>query len=168
MGLPNINIAFQSTAASAVQRSEKGVVALILKDAKENGGHAYTNVTQVPSTLGAANQAYVQQAFLGYVNPPRKVLVYVLPAEAEALTDALNWLARYSIIWPVPRIAARRRQRPLRPGSPAGGPTTRPSARRCCPIRRRTARPSSTLPRTTSWWGAANTPRRSIAPGSRD
>ena len=81
------------TAASAVQRSEKGVVALILKDAKENGGHAYTNVTQVPSTLGAANQAYVQQAFLGYVNPPRKVLVYVLPAEAEALTDALNWLA---------------------------------------------------------------------------
>ena len=78
MGLPNINIAFQSTAASAVQRSEKGVVALILKDAKENGGHAYTNVTQVPSTLGAANQAYVQQAFLGYVNPPRKVLVYVL------------------------------------------------------------------------------------------
>ncbi|WP_050617027.1 phage tail sheath subtilisin-like domain-containing protein [Intestinimonas massiliensis (ex Afouda et al. 2020)] len=93
MGLPNINIAFQSTAASAVQRSEKGVVALILKDAKENGGHAYTNVTQVPSTLGAANQAYVQQAFLGYVNPPRKVLVYVLPAEAEALTDALSWLA---------------------------------------------------------------------------
>lgn len=93
MGLPNINIAFKSTAASAVQRSEKGVVALILKDAKENGGHAYTNVTQVPSTLGAANQAYVQRAFLGYVNPPRKVLVYVLPAEAEALTDALNWLA---------------------------------------------------------------------------
>lgn len=92
MGLPNINIAFKSTAASAVQRSEKGVVALILKDAKENGGHAYTNVTQVPSTLGAANQAYVQRAFLGYVNPPRKVLVYVLPA-AEALTDALNWLA---------------------------------------------------------------------------
>ena len=93
MGLPNINIAFKSTAASAVQRSEKGVVALILKDAKENGGHAYTNVTQVPSTLGAANQAYVQRAFLGYVNPPRKVLVYVLPAAAEALTDALNWLA---------------------------------------------------------------------------
>ncbi|PVY46601.1 hypothetical protein C7373_1141, partial [Intestinimonas butyriciproducens] len=40
MGLPSINIAFKSTAASAIERSEKGVVALIIKDAKENGGHA--------------------------------------------------------------------------------------------------------------------------------
>ena len=93
MGLPNINIAFKSTAASAVERSEKGVVALIIKDAKENGGHAYTNASQIPATLGTDNQAYIQRAFTGYVNPPRQVLVYVLPAAAEALTDALTWLA---------------------------------------------------------------------------
>ena len=93
MGLPSINIAFKSTAASAVERSEKGVVALIIKDAKENGGHAYTNASQIPATLGTDNQAYIQRAFTGYVNPPRQVLVYVLPAAAEALTDALTWLA---------------------------------------------------------------------------
>ena len=93
MGLPNINIAFKSTAASAIERSEKGVVALIIKDAKENGGHAYTNASQIPATLGTDNQAYIQRAFTGYVNPPRQVLVYVLPAAAEALTDALTWLA---------------------------------------------------------------------------
>ena len=69
------------------------MVALIIKDAKENGGHAYTNASQIPATLGTDNQAYIQRAFTGYVNPPRQVLVYVLPAAAEALTDALTWLA---------------------------------------------------------------------------
>lgn len=93
MGLPNINISFQNTAITAIQRSEKGIVALIIKDSKENGAHILTNATQIPTTLGAANQAYLQRAFLGYVNPPRKVIVYVLPAAAEALTDALDYLA---------------------------------------------------------------------------
>lgn len=55
------------------------MVALIIKDAKENGGHAYTNASQIPATLGTDNQAYIQRAFTGYVNPPRQVLVYVLP-----------------------------------------------------------------------------------------
>ena len=82
MGLPNINISFQNTAITAIQRSEKGIVALIIKDSKGNGAHILTNATQIPTTLGAANQAYLQRAFLGYVNPPRKVIVYVLPAAA--------------------------------------------------------------------------------------
>ena len=65
MGLPNINIAFKSTAASAIERSEKGVVALIIKDAKENGGHAYTNASQIPATLGTDNQAYIHRGYPG-------------------------------------------------------------------------------------------------------
>jgi hypothetical protein len=93
MGLPNINITFQSTAASAVQRSQKGVVALIVKDAQANGGHTLTAASQIPELLGEDNRAYIQRAFTGYVNPPRKVLLYVLPAEAENLNDALAWLA---------------------------------------------------------------------------
>lgn len=51
--------------ASAVERSEKGVVALIIKDAKENGGHAYTNASQIPATLGTDNQAYIQRPLRG-------------------------------------------------------------------------------------------------------
>ena len=46
MGLPNINISFQNTAITAIQRSEKGIVALIIKDSKENGAHILTNATQ--------------------------------------------------------------------------------------------------------------------------
>lgn len=93
MGLPNINIAFKSQAAGAVARSEKGVVALIVKDSKQNGPLALTNATQIPATLGKGNQDYIRRAFTGYVNPPRKVLCYVLPTAAENLNDALAWLA---------------------------------------------------------------------------
>lgn len=93
MGLPNINIAFKSQAASAVKRSEKGIVALIVKDSKNNGPLALTGAAQIPAALGTGNQDYIRRAFTGYVNPPRKVLCYVLPTAAENLNDALAWLA---------------------------------------------------------------------------
>ena len=93
MGLPNINITFKSQAVSAVARSEKGVVALIVRDSKQNGPLVMTNAAQVPTALGKVNQEYISRAFTGYVNPPRKVLCYVLAADAANLGEALEWLA---------------------------------------------------------------------------
>lgn len=92
MPLPNINIAFTTQAASAIARSQKGVVAIILRDAAANGEHILTNITQIPVTLSTENKAYISRAFLGYVNPPRKVIVYVLPVAAVDLTEALSYL----------------------------------------------------------------------------
>lgn len=93
MGLPSVIIAFQTTAAAAVARSKKGTVALIVKDAKANGAHSLTAASQIPKELGEANRKYVARAFTGYVTPPRRVLLYVLPAEAAELTEGLDWLA---------------------------------------------------------------------------
>lgn len=96
MGLPNINIAFSTQAASAIERSEKGVVGIILKDAAGLGAHILTKPTQVATELGdlgVENQEYVKRAFLGYVNPPRQVIVYVLPDTAEDLAEALDYFA---------------------------------------------------------------------------
>jgi hypothetical protein len=92
MKLPNINIAFSTQAASSVARSEKGIVALILRDANANGGHTLTSITQIPVTLGVENRDYISRAFIGYVNPPRKVIVCILPADAVDLTNALTYL----------------------------------------------------------------------------
>jgi len=92
MGLPNINIKFAKQAATSIARSEKGVVAIILRDANANGGVVLTSNTQIPSTLGVENKAYIERAFIGYVNPPRKVIVYVLPVNAEDLSAALTYL----------------------------------------------------------------------------
>lgn len=94
MGLPNINISFSTAAATAIERSQKGIVAIILKDANGTGAHALTKAVQIKtemSTLGIDNQKYVERAFLGYVNPPRKVIVYILPSTAEDLSEALEY-----------------------------------------------------------------------------
>lgn len=93
MGLPNINIAFSTKAASAITRSQKGIVALIVRDTAKNGGHVLTGSTQIPKELSEENKAYIERAFIGYVNPPRKVIVYVLPTEMEELAEALDYLA---------------------------------------------------------------------------
>lgn len=89
MGLPSINIAFSTAASSAIQRSQKGVVGIIVKDTSGGGAYSLTKKSDIPAALSAANQAYVASAFLGYVSPPRKVLLYVLPASAEDLSEAL-------------------------------------------------------------------------------
>ncbi len=92
MKLPNINIAFSTQAASAITRSQKGVVALILRDTSANGEHILTSPAQIPSTIGNENRDYIARAFMGYVNHPRKVIVYILPSDAENLTEALAYL----------------------------------------------------------------------------
>lgn len=91
MKLPNINIVFTTQAASVITRSEKGIVALIVRDTAENGGHILTNSTQIPKGLGIENKDYIGRAFIGYVNQPRKVIIYVLPESAENLTEALKY-----------------------------------------------------------------------------
>ena len=91
---PKISVTFTELGVSAVTRGTKGVVAIIVRDAAEQVPVALTQATQVPTTLGKDNQDYISRAFLGYVNPPKKVLVYVAPVEGDAdLTEALEYMA---------------------------------------------------------------------------
>lgn len=96
MGLPSINIIFRAAAEETVQRLRKGVAAVIVKDAKENGGHVLTSERQVPTELGTDNQAYIKQAFVGYETRPQKVLLYVLSTNAANYDDAMEWLGNQS------------------------------------------------------------------------
>lgn len=94
--MPSIDIVFQQAASTALARSQKGTVALILRDAAlADTSYTLTAPSQLPAAMGAANQAAVRRAFLGYVKPPKKILVYVMDEE-DAITAgcaALNWLA---------------------------------------------------------------------------
>ena len=93
MGLPSIDIPFKTLGMTAIQRSQKGIVAVILEDAAGAGAHIMTNVTDIPSALGAENRAYLERAFTGYVNPPRKVIAYVVDGTEKTLDDALAYFA---------------------------------------------------------------------------
>lgn len=95
MGLPSINIVFRSAGIASIKRSEKGTVAMIVRDAAQTGVCVLTNVTEIPEGFGAKNRAYIKRAFDGYITPPRKVIVYALAADAS-IEDALAYFAAQS------------------------------------------------------------------------
>ncbi len=92
MGLPSINIEFKTTGITAIERSQKGTVALILRDESVSGAYILTNVTEIPADLTQENKEYIERAFLGYQTPPKAVIIYVINAEAE-ISTALTYFA---------------------------------------------------------------------------
>ncbi len=98
MGMPNISIVFKQLGITAVQRSEKGVLAMILVDAAGalQGGHVLTSAAEIAtklSTLGVDNKETLSRAFTGYIYPPRKIIVYIIDGEETTLETALNYFA---------------------------------------------------------------------------
>lgn len=91
---PQISVTFTELGISAITRGDKGTVALIVRDAAEVAPFSITQATQIPDTLGKEAVDYIKRTFLGYVNPPKKVIVYVLAPEGK-LSDALDNLATY-------------------------------------------------------------------------
>jgi hypothetical protein len=77
MGLPNINIIFQQVAQTAIQRGERGIVALILKDAVHKGLSTYNSLDEMPSDFSTYNKTQILNAFIGNVKAPLKVVIFV-------------------------------------------------------------------------------------------
>lgn len=91
MPLPSVTIIFQTKAIAAIERGAVGILAVLLKDASVVALTALTltDVADIPDTLSATNQGYLEQAFTG---TPKEIKVIVLPAAAADYTDALEYL----------------------------------------------------------------------------
>lgn len=91
MGLPIVDITFKTLAATAIARSQKGIVALILKD--DTGtfdSKEYKGVENIVSTdYTAANLDYIKMTFKG---TPSKVIVERIPTTSVDYSAALNRL----------------------------------------------------------------------------
>lgn len=96
MGLPSISITFQTKGASAVERGEKGTIAIILLDEVGVAGeYTLDSNADIPANLSDANKEQINLAFLGGVNAPKKVIAIVVEKAASGdtdITDALNYL----------------------------------------------------------------------------
>ncbi|MFI8712034.1 phage tail sheath subtilisin-like domain-containing protein [Brevibacillus brevis] len=93
MGLPEISIIFSSLSVSAIQRSQRGIVALILKDdtGKSFTTKEYRSISDIDATdWSATNLDYIKKAFLGV---PSKIIVERLPTTATDYKSALTRLA---------------------------------------------------------------------------
>lgn len=102
---PSITIDFTEVAASAIDRGERGIVALILKESTPPSPAHFRvyDVTEIPATLTAANKQFIKDALVGYTNAPRYIAVYVMDGDAAGLdaeyTAALNYFETEKFQW---------------------------------------------------------------------
>ena len=86
MGLPIIDISFKQLAKSAVIRSQRGIVALILKDTTKASLTVFDE-GDIPSSLTKENQGLIKDVLKG---SPNKIELFVLGAEGE-ISEALTY-----------------------------------------------------------------------------
>lgn len=90
MGLPEILISFKTQGTTAIERSARGIVALILKDDTQTfDTKVYTSIDKInDADWTATNKDYIEKAFMG---TPSQVIVERI---ATTDTDYSNGLAR--------------------------------------------------------------------------
>ena len=89
LGLPSVNIVFKQEGITAIERGERGIVALVLRDTKALGKHTIYDVSDCPLELSEDNKRYVLDALKGNTNTPLRVELFVLN-ESEEIVKALN------------------------------------------------------------------------------
>lgn len=100
-GLPQILISFRTKGTTAIKRSARGIVAMILKESglEDMASYKISDVTDVPSTLSSENIDLIKKCLLG---TPLRILLYVIPAEEggeDAVTQDTALKALASLKW---------------------------------------------------------------------
>ena len=63
MGLQSVNITLKALVSSAISRSNRGIVCLILDDPNITGVKAYTGLKKVTDNFSTANKAIITRCF---------------------------------------------------------------------------------------------------------
>ena len=93
LGMPSVVVKFVEAGIEAIQRSQRGIVGLILEDTKvsitklgqkteqhealKNPFIVYT-VDDIPAELSEKNKDYILKALKGYNKPPLKIVIYMM------------------------------------------------------------------------------------------
>ena len=109
LGMPSVNIAFTEAGIEAIERSQRGIVALILEEpaatvtellagykdgdedvpAIKNPFTVYTS-DDIPEKLTDDNKDYIKKTLLGYQTTPYRVKIYLQPTVTKAEGDAAD------------------------------------------------------------------------------
>lgn len=89
MGLPMIDISFKKLATTAVARSSRGIVAMILKDTTKEIFEVIEE-SDISSNITEENQKLIKEALKGNDYSPNKIIVYVLGSEEQA-SEAITY-----------------------------------------------------------------------------
>lgn len=78
MGMPSVIVTFKEKGITAIERSQNGVIALVLvEDNPIDPVNVYTP-DDIPETLTDDNKEQVQLCLMGYQTGPKKVIVYTV------------------------------------------------------------------------------------------
>lgn len=111
MNMPSVIVSFNEKGISAIERSERGILAIILEDnAIEKPFTVYT-VDDIPEKLNDYSKQEIKLALMGYQNAPRKIRVYGIAelkeGETADYTDTLKKLETDRFDWlTIPAIKA--------------------------------------------------------------
>ena len=101
IGLPSLVIKFQAAAQAAANRSKKGYVGVLVRDAKEQGVHPLSSAGLIPTELGQENRDYIARAFTGSDRggPSKVVAVVIAPGteDTTALEGGLKAIENQSL-----------------------------------------------------------------------
>ena len=93
MNMPGVNISFMEKSGTAVQRGERGIVAVILKGSvPSKNPYEVASAADIQSTVSAENKRQIMNILKGYITTPKKVIVYTLSSTAEDYKDAMDAL----------------------------------------------------------------------------
>lgn len=109
LGMPTIEIEFKEKGIEAIERSTRGILALLLEEeaatvdklltdhtVEETNVAAITNPftiytsDDIPSELSEDNKDYITKSLLGYVKAPYRVKVYLQKKDAEGTKTGLD------------------------------------------------------------------------------
>ena len=109
LGMPSVNIAFEEAGIEAIERSKRGIVALILEEPQDTITKLLTDHTgtdnstikaitnpfvifttdDIPSELTDNNKDYIKKCLIGYTKTPYRVRVYLqATGDEKSATDA--------------------------------------------------------------------------------
>lgn len=117
LGMPDVIVSFEEAGIAAIERSKRGIAALILEEPKatisklltdhigttseqikaiSNPFTVYTT-DDIPSELTEKNRDYIEKCLKGYVTTPYRVKVYLQESESEA-NGANKWDASLKVL----------------------------------------------------------------------
>ena len=109
LGMPSVNIAFEEAGIEAIERSKRGIVALILEEPQDTNTKLLTDHTgtdnstikaitnpfvifttdDIPSELTDNNKDYIKKCLIGYTKTPYRVRVYLqATGDEKSATEA--------------------------------------------------------------------------------
>lgn len=94
MGLPQITVTFKELGITAIQRGQRGIAAMILRD--ENIPESKTaliyTTTDIPKGISAFNKEQIELCLMGYQTTPRRILLYFIENDTADYDEALEYL----------------------------------------------------------------------------